>query len=330
MIYTDLYNEVLIKPCQEGADELKIISGYATATMATEHLEDLYKQNLKNIHIKLLIGMCPSDGLSMSNHQGFQNLVKSDSKKLKNRFECSYIYKAPSVHSKLYIWYKNKNIYKAFIGSANYTKNAFYYQRESLSEIKDDSILQYYELIEKDSIYCNHQEIEEWIRIYNDGNYYRKQIYKEEANTENQEFEHITISFLGRVGKWKGKVQGTAGLNWAHGENRKKLNRNLNEAYIQLPPEIWHSTFFPEKPQHFTVVTDDSKSFICCRAQKTGTPGTAIETPHSNALLGEYFRNRLGLAYGAKVTRQDLEKYGRTDVTFYKIDDENYYMDFSV
>ena len=56
----------------------------------------------------------------------------------------------------------------------------------------------------------------------------------------------------------------------------------------------------------------------------------AITTPASNALLGEYFRNRLGLYNGAYVTTEDLRKYGRTDVAFYKIDEEQYYMDFSV
>jgi hypothetical protein len=35
------------------------------------------------------------------------------------------------------------------------------------------------------------------------------------------------------------------------------------------------------------------------------------------------------LANGAFVKKQDLERYGRTDVVFYKIGDE-YYMDFSV
>ena len=56
----------------------------------------------------------------------------------------------------------------------------------------------------------------------------------------------------------------------------------------------------------------------------------AITTPASNALLGEYFRNRLGLANGAYVTVADLRSYGRTDVTFIKIDEEHYYMDFSI
>ena len=50
----------------------------------------------------------------------------------------------------------------------------------------------------------------------------------------------------------------------------------------------------------------------------------------SNAQLGEYFRRRLKLNNGSYVHAKDLISYGRTDVTFYKIDDEQFYMDFSV
>ena len=79
--------------------------------------------------------------------------------------------------------------------------------------------------------------------------------------------------------------------------------------------------------QHFTVLTDDRHQLIL-RVQQQGDK--AITTPLSNAQLGEYFRNRLGLPNGAFVTKADLEAYGRTDVTFYKLDEEQYYMDFAV
>ena len=96
-----------------------------------------------------------------------------------------------------------------------------------------------------------------------------------------------------------------------------------------MRPEIYRSDFFPKRSIHFTVLTDDNKILICTRAQKDEL-GHAIETPHNNSLLGEYFRNRLGLPNGAFVTRDDFDKYGRTDIDFYKIDNETYYMDFSI
>lgn len=73
------------------------------------------------------------------------------------------------------------------------------------------------------------------------------------------------------------------------------------------------------------MVTDDGHQLIL-RVQQEGNK--AITTPLSNAQIGEYFRNRLGLANGAYVWKKDLEAYGRTDVTFYKLDDEQFYMDF--
>jgi hypothetical protein len=290
--------------------------------MVSGHLEDLYKKHL-NAHITLLVGMCPSDGLSMSNHRGFQSLVNSTTEAFKERFRCSYIYRTPPVHSKLYIWYREHSLYKAFIGSANYTRNAFYGQRELLAEINDQNIELYCQTLEQDSIFCNQSEAEELICVHNDGNYYRKHLHEDRIGhvANIPEVEHVTVSLLSSR---TGEVQNVGGLNWG-----QRPGREPNQAYIQLPPEVYNSDFFPPKPQFFTVVTDDSKSFICRRAEKGGN-GKTIHTPQNNSLLGEYFRNRLGLANGSFVTRQDLEHYGRTDVIFYKFDNDEYYMDFSV
>jgi hypothetical protein len=319
-----MYEEVLIRPCQEGADILKIISGYATPEMALNHLEDLYERKLK-AHISIIVGMCPRDGLSLSNHNGFQSIVSSQADAFKNCFLCSYIYKAPPIHSKLYIWYKNDQLFKAFIGSANYSQNAFYRQRELMAEIHDDNINDYLLEIEKDSIFCNLPEAETLITVHNDSNYYRQHIHedkKSDATEVNTSIEHVRVPLYSTK---TGEVQNHAGLNWGHRDNYK---RELNQAYIQLPPNVYRSDFFPPAPQCFNVVTDDNKSFLCRRAEKS-IEGQTLHTPQNNSYLGEYFRNRLGLANGVFVTKQDLERYGRTDVVFYKIGDE-YYMDFSV
>jgi viroplasmin and RNaseH domain-containing protein len=322
MIYKDLYDKVLVKPCEEGADTLKIISGYATSAMASDHLEDLHKKHL-NAHISLLVGMCSSDGLSLSNHHGFQSLVSSKVDIFKNHFSCSYIYKRPPIHSKLYVWYRNKQLYKAFIGSANYTQNAFYHQREILAETHDANIDEYCQIVEKESIFCNQLEAEELICIQNDGNYYRGHLHEDHHSkniSETPEAENIIVSLLSS----DGEVQRRGGLNWG-----QRPGREPNQAYIQLPPNVYKSDFFPKAPQHFIVVTDDSKSFVCRRAEKS-KEGQTIHTPLNNSLLGEYFRNRIGVSNGSPVWRTNLEHYGRTDVAFYKFSDEEYYMDFHV
>jgi hypothetical protein len=321
MISTNLYNEVLIKPCmEEGADELRIISGYATSAMAFHHLDELRQANIRKI--SLLLGMCPSDGISSSNHQGFQDIAKNYPK----QFSCNYICNFPAVHSKIYIWYKDDELHKSFVGSANYTQNAFFNrQREVLAEICDAAVSDYYDLLDAESVCCSHPEVDASIRIYNDRDYYQRHL-REDAVARDTGMASKTGGSIRKISLLSSRtrdVPGTAGLNWG-----QRPGREPNQAYIQLPPEVYRSDFFPARPQHFTVMTDDNKVLICTRAQKDEA-GQAIETPHNNSLLGEYFRNRLGLENGAFVTKSDLERYGRTDVTFYKIDNENYYMDFS-
>jgi hypothetical protein len=66
---------------------------------------------------------------------------------------------------------------------------------------------------------------------------------------------------------------------------------------------------------------------ICTRAQDNAK---AVHTPHNNSLIGEYFRSRLGVPSGGPVKLINLNRYGRHDVDFYKIDDETYFMDFSI
>ena len=59
--------------------------------------------------------------------------------------------------------------------------------------------------------------------------------------------------------------------------------------------------------------------FFVVRAQDAGK---GLQTTDDNSEIGDYLRARLNLNSGEYVTRQHLNAYGRTDVTFTKIDDE--------
>ncbi len=309
IIYDNFFDDVLLAPAKAGADNLKIISGYASSAMASHHLELISQQQLP-LNISLLVGMTALEGISQANHRGF---IQIQNKKYPKQFTCNYVHKLPQVHSKLYIWSKGNKFHSAFLGSANYTQKAFYgKQQEILSPIYDSSTLDYFAQLETRSITCIHHEIENFIRINKD------------KNRCDETFEKA-VAPLFSLKKGHKYVPDSSGLNWGQ---RPQLNREPNQAYIRLTPEVYRSNFFPAKPQHFTVVTDDDHTLICTRAQKS-SEGQAIQTPLNNSLLGEYFRNRLGVANGEKVTMEHLVNYGRDEVTFYKIDDENFYMDFS-
>jgi len=175
----------------------------------------------------------------------------------------------------------------------------------------------YFDLIEPETMYCNHAEVEYEILITPS-----HQILEAEDTTlgsvRGSGVQRVTLSLLSK----NGETGARSGLNW--GQRHK---REPNQAYIPLPSTVARSGFFPLGRQHFSVLTDDGIHLILRVEQENNK---AITTPLNNSLLGEYFRRRIGVANGAYVWKQNLIDYGRTDVTFYKLDDEQYVMDFSV
>ncbi len=113
MITENLFEEVLIEPVKTGADRLYIVSGYASAAMTFHHLEAVKQKFRKQIYIDLIVGMCPYDGLSLSNHKAFQQLASVD---FPDFLKCSYVVNSPQVHSKSYAWFQGKKPICGFKG----------------------------------------------------------------------------------------------------------------------------------------------------------------------------------------------------------------------
>lgn len=330
MHHSNLRNLVLLDPIQQGADKLKIVVGYATHTMASWHIKQIAEQKFAPIDITLLVGMCRFDGISEAVHDGFKSIVSRNNTLRQSNLTCQYVVEGASTHSKLYVWEKSGTPFCAYMGSANYTQSAFSRsRRELIHECDPNEAAQYFDSIERDSMYCDHAEIEEKVTILPTHSI----LDLEEtplASVKGAGVESIRLSLLTS----ENDVGFGSGINWGH--RRSATRREPNQMYIPLPASIKrnHPDFFPitadcsgKGNPNFSVLTDDGKNFIF-RVQQEGNKG--ITTPLGNALIGEYFRSRLGLANGAFVTKQNLENYGRVDVTFYKIDDEQYFMDFSI
>lgn len=317
MISKDLKSQVLFSPLQLHVNQLYIVSGYATPNMVSWFMKNIDLPANQEIDISLIVGMPPYDGISVSVHDGFKELTQEALPKGVHSFSCSYIFQNAPVHTKLYVWCKDGVPVKAFQGSANFTQSAFgANRRELMDECNAEEALQYYHSLEADSIYCNHAEVEEYIILHPTHPILDKENHPNSA-FEDSGLDYVTLSLLARGGETGTK----SGLNWG-----QRKGRNPNQAYIGLPRNIAKTGFFPLGKKHFTVVTDDGHQLIMRVEQENDK---AITTPLSNALLGEYFRNRLGLGNGDYVWRNDLVEYGRTDVRIYKFDDEQYYMDFS-
>lgn len=318
MFSDNISQRIFFAPSIRGGDTLLILSGYATPTMASWLIKSFQEQNMSSVNISLLIGMVPYNGLSLPIHEGFKELHGKEYPNAVENFTCSYVCENPPVHANLYIWLQNETPIMAFTGSANFVQNAFISSRKEVMEYCDpEEAFSMFEKIEASSIYCNHSEVEDQIVLRP-----THQILDAENNPittlAGEGISSIKLSLL----TIKGDIGEKSGLNWG-----QRKGRNRNQAYIHLPAHTARTEFFPLDKRHFTVVTDDGHTLLLRVEQQNNK---AITTPLSNAQLGEYFRNRLGLGNGSFVTKQDLLNYGRTDVTFYKIDDEQYFMDFHV
>ena len=322
MVLKDIAKTVLFEPLSHDVNELYIVSGYATPTMLSWYIKNLYHKTQVPIRIHLLVGMVPFDGISVSVHEGFIQLVRGEQPQEIAKLECSYIYDSPAVHSNVFIWAKDGSPVLAFSGSANFVQSSFVgrHRQEVINECNPQEALEYYQSLIDRSIYVHHAEVEEYVVIH------PTHAVLDLENTLIEGFDlmaqdgyqTVTLSLITRTGE-PGK---RSGLNWG-----QRPGRNPNEAYISLPSKIAKSGFFPLEKRHFTAITDDRHQLILRIEQQNNK---AITTPARNSDLGEYFRNRLGLANGAYVTRADLDRYGRADVVFLKLDEETYYMDFSV
>jgi len=133
--------------------------------------------------------------------------------------------------------------------------------------------------------------------------------------------EFVTLPLTTKK-KNKVLVPTSSGLNWG-----QRPRRNQDQAYLSVPVDAQRSNFFPKPGEKFLMRCDDGEEFNCSRAQANGK---AIETPNNNAILGLYFRKRLGVRSGYLVTIDHLYNYGRISVDIYYKNINEYFLDFSI
>ena len=307
--FEGIAKKILFAPISNGANRLCILSAHATPSMVSWLMTTYEELGIKNISIELIIEATIDDGIDTISHEGFKELQGNRSSGTNDNFSCSYLHQPPTSKKNTFIWLENDTPVQAFTCTYDFTQTSLL--RKQSGSLTERSAVYAYKLYENAvnrSIFCNHFEVEDYIVIRSP----HTPIISN-ASSDNC----VNLSLITRSGE-PGK---RSGLNWG-----QRKGRNPNEAYIPLPSKIAKSGFFPLEKQHFLVVTDDHHTLQLRVEQQNNK---AITTPASNAQLGEYFRNRLELSNGAYINASHLLAYGRTFVTFYKIDEEQYYMDFS-
>lgn len=311
MLIDNLFSQVLIEPALRHArTRLQIVSGFATGSMAHRHLEELAERGA-NASIELIVGMTNHSGIEKAQHKVLCDLAQNRAYGMD--FSCRYIARNSPVHAKTYVWLNDSGPFMAFCGSANYTITGFIRRQiEAVKQVDPVLAAKFYDERLPYTIDCLDETVPDCVTLTRAGRADGKM---------TRDKDRVTLTLLSSRKSKTGETETPkrSGINWGH-----RGRRNRNEAYINIPAK--HRNFFPERRQKFAVLTDDDASFIFVRAQDGGK---GLETPQNNALLGEYIRKRMRLPSGEFITKQHLLDYGRTDVTFIKIDEETYYMDFS-
>lgn len=331
-----LFDTVLARYIDAGADEVRIVSGYASPEMCTRLLLAARDRG-REITIRLVVGMTGYEGVTLDTHQGFLS-VQAAPPDGSGRLGVQYVTGGVSVHSKLFIWMRGREPLGAWMGSANFTQNGFGVgfragrHHEIMIPTDVESALRYFDEIESQSLSIDHPEVENEIAIHNRPLPTSISIASSEGAQEPDEIERESVvlplvALRASPETKRGEVHRRSGLNWGQ---RPEYNREPNQAYIPVPAQVRRMDFFPPKGVVFRVSTTDNKQFLMTVAQDNSK---ALETPQNNAFIGEYFRMRLGVANGAPVGPIDLSNFGSRFVVFYRVDDGDeeptYIMDYS-
>lgn len=327
-----------VHPCTS----LKVITAFTDCERISTHMIKLaegIKSNrfIKGLSIEILLGMTKSS-LSQKKHEDICRMIGFlNSSKGMPKISCRYICNGPEVHSKVYVWtYPEEMVgempYVAFCGSLNYTMNAFYKRRESVSMCSSIMAYRYYQELLADTIDCFDPAVSEKLKnvINNtadtavDPDNVEKDylVYDEEVPVDT-----LKVSLLRADGSDTGYG---SGINW--GIRKNGTRRDQNQAYIPYNRQDKKAGFFPDRvdPEDencpmFKVITKDFGSFHMRMAQQGNK---ALHSVESNAILGEWIRKKIGAPSGGYITKQMLELYGKTYVTFRKYEDGTYLLDF--
>lgn len=326
-------DSILLNPAKElGCTSLRIITGYTDIECIYKHLINLADIGKNNkFSVDMILGMTNSPGISKKKHEDINRLIMNikDNKGMPN-FVCRYKILGKEIHSKVYIWLKNNEPLIAFCGSANYSMNAFFKHRECMTDCDSKKAEQYFEQLLSDTILATDPLVLQKIKFSK-----KKQLTSEidKYNLENitwnmfsnkKPLDVCTISLLTSDGTGTGNV---SGVNWG-----QRGGRNSDEAYIPYNSQDKKEGFFPlktdEKEKHnplFKVIAQDFSPFLMRVAQE-GNKG--LHSAENNSLLGQFIRKRLGVPRGTFITKEMLEKYGKTYVEFRKYADDIFLLYF--
>lgn len=300
------------------ADELVIVSGYVGPSVV---------RRLKGLPIEstVVYGMYGSDGIKAQLHDSLVSLQKSAN-------NLRIFYSNLPVHSKCYVWRRKGKVVYALLGSANFSRNGLCTPfREVLAETTSDTF----------------QPLNEYVTAILNQSSSCLEVAPDVRTVSSYSTDRTAACVLTLLDPRKNEVPLVSGLNW--GQNPKNHTRP-NDAYfaIRVSHILKHPDLFRPKEMFSTdsrgranrhndaveLIWDDGVSMEALFEGSQPVNGAIYPKQLSSfpgkSQLGEYVRNRIGVALGMPVRKFHLDKYGRTNVEINLLGEGVYGVDFSV
>lgn len=315
-------------------DELIIVSGYV-GPKPVNMLKDLPLQ------ATVIYGMYGCDGIQ----KGLHDALVMANQSLSN---VDVRYSSVPVHSKCYVWRYKGEVVHALIGSANFSTNGLETPfKEVLAETTADTfdpLNEYVQQIMDVSIECEDAVVK---------NNKRRIVPTTDITVYDPDVCSMPL-FIVEHGKEV--VPAKSGINWGMAK-KSGSHVNIDDAYIRIGMDLveHYPLMFPSKQKEpkdlesivrkdhrhndsIDIVWDDGTTMTALLEGSVPKDENGIKvlypkqlsTTPKKSLLGQYLRERIGVATGEAITIEDLEKYGRKTIDVSLQGEGIYYFDFSV
>lgn len=290
IIFDDLYMKV-IKRNAARFDHLRVITGYSSATFVGRVLMDF-----PNINLTIYIGMS-RQGISKEDHSSYCRLVRD------GKAEIYYQINDPGTHQKILEFYNNGKDHICYVGSANFSENGFYQQREVMVACKDDLSL----LFKTESsmcLSCVDPRVTNYIPISEDApkdhvNVIEKNLPEETDETNNRFFDNSSY-FISQ----DSAIQ--------YGFEAQLIPDQYDQLHSGInaePPYIYLTELVGGPPSRFKLRIAENEYEAYCG----GMLGRNIMLKKED--IGSKMRQMLNIPQGAKVDLAVLKKIGCTQVS---------------
>lgn len=301
-----------LAPVFSNSDEILIASAYVSPAACNKlSLNTIGKSK----PVSIIIGRAIEDGLTPATIYYFNLLDK-----LLSTAGGGVRLGSEPFHSKIYLSTTGKKK-RFWIGSSNCTENGLYSWHEANIEIMDKSKIILADQIVKD-LFINGRPVEtaKIVKPNIRTNLGTAKSFSTSPDFPATEPDTFELSLL----EASGKVPEKSGLNWWNAAGRP---RDFDEAYIPIRKPALHEMRkvlgYVKCSDEIDAITHDGFTFkvrFSGPKIKGGIDPGNLESSGKKSILGNWIlRKILKLSPGALVTRDILEKYGRTSLTFSKL-----------